>query len=439
MFSCALHTSSDDGVNWQAGKIPFPAGEELPERCYAPDVAFGADGTLYISYVTLKGVANAPNAAWIVSSRDDGLTLSVPHRALGPLAFQVQLAADPARAGQLHLNWLQAETTATLAFADTGNPILSSRSEDGGVTWNDPKQVSAPSRARVLAPSLVAAGGTLYTLYLDVGNDVLDYNGGSEGRGGPPYPGSWSLILARSGDGGDTWRETVVDDQVVPTQRFIPFIPPTPSLAVDTKRDRVFVSFSDGRLGDADVQVWASLDGGDLFSPGVRVNDTRTGDGTEQYLPVLGLAPNGRLDVAYYDRRADPANVMNEVSLQSSSDAASTFGPRLALSDRPFDASIGPGSERGLTDIGSRLALASTDDKALAAWTDTRAGTEASDKQDLARAAVAFTTASPFRRVLPPAGVLVSLAGVVVALLILRRPRAASFGAAGAAEGPGRR
>lgn len=417
MFSCALHTSADDGATWQPGRIPFPAGEERPERCYAPDVAFGPDGTLYLSYVTLQGLGNSPNAGWVVSSTDGGRTLSEPKRALGPLAFQVQIAADPEQAGRLYLTWLQAKDTANLGFGEAGNPIMAARSDDGGASWGEPARVTPASRPRVLAPSIVASNGALYAAYLDLGDDALDYHAAHEGRGGPPYPGRWSLVLARSNDAGATWRETVVDDQVVPTQRFIPFIPPTPSLAVDGGRDRVYVGFHDGRAGDVDVWVWASADGGATFRPGERVNDTTTGDGTDQYLPALAVAPGGRLDVAYYDRRGDPDNVKNKVSLQSSTDGAATFGPRLELSDRSFDARIGPGSERDMTDLGSRLALVATDEDALAVWTDTRAGTEASAKQDLARAVVAFTSPSPLRRVLPPVGGLVVLAGAGLALI----------------------
>ena len=33
----------------------------------------------------------------------------------------------------------------------------------------------------------------------------------------------------------------------------------------------------------------------------VRVNDNATGDATDQYLPILAVAPSGRVDVAYYD------------------------------------------------------------------------------------------------------------------------------------------
>lgn len=126
------------------------------------------------------------------------------------------------------------------------------------------------------------------------------------------------------------------------------------------------------------------------FGPAVRVNDTPKADATSQYMPELAVASDGRLDVVYYDRRADFDNVDNEVSFQSSTDSAKTFTPRLRLSDRAFDSRIGPGSERDMPDLGNRLALLSTEDRALAVWSDTRAGTDASRKQDLVRAVAAI-------------------------------------------------
>lgn len=130
--------------------------------------------------------------------------------------------------------------------------------------------------------------------------------------------------------------------------------------------------------------------GASEWSGPVRVNDTPKGDGTAQYLPKLSVAPDGRLDVLYYDRRADGTNVLNEVSLQSSFDEGKSFIPRVKVSDRAFSSRIGFGLERGLPDLGSRLGLLSTDSRAYAVWTDTRAGSVRTAKQDIARGVVGF-------------------------------------------------
>lgn len=385
-FSCAVHASFDGGRHWRRTRVPIPRGRV----CYAPDAAFGSDGTLYVSYVTLVGVGNRPNVVWLSASKDGGRTLPAPHRIAGPLAFQVRIAADPAAPRRVYATWVQARDVGLLKFIGPGNPVLASRSEDGGATWSRPVRVSSPARGRVLAPSAaVGSRGELYVLFLDAGEDRLDYEGGHRGEGGPPYTGRYSLVVARSVDRGATWQESVVDDRVVPTRRYIAFLPPFPSLGVDRRSGRLYVAFEDARFGDPDVLVWRLAPGSAGWSAPTRVNDTPRRDGTWQYLPELAVAPDGRVDVVYYDRRAGGrSNLRNEVSLQSSDDAAATFGPHVTLTSESFDARVGPGSEVGLPELGSRLALVSDDDGATAVWTDTRAGTDASHKQDLRAARV---------------------------------------------------
>ncbi len=51
-FSGAIEWSGDSGTTWQHTALPLPAGLDRP---YAPDIAFGPDGTLYVLYVNLTG------------------------------------------------------------------------------------------------------------------------------------------------------------------------------------------------------------------------------------------------------------------------------------------------------------------------------------------------------------------------------------------------
>ncbi|HET8953547.1 MAG TPA: hypothetical protein VFN44_23695 [Solirubrobacteraceae bacterium] len=426
-YGCSLQVSFDGGGRWAQTPIPAPADRSAGTRCYAPDAAFAADGTLYITYVTLKGRANSPEAAWIVRSRDGGETLSNPVRTpLPPHAFQLRLAADPTSRNRLYLTYVQAGELGLYQFAGTGNPIQAIRSDDGGQKWSSPSRVSSPDRERPVAPTpVVGPDGELYVLYLDLGDDSLDYAGAHRGRGGPPYDGKWQLVLSRSTDRGKSWEESVVDPGIVPTERFIVFTPPYPSLAVDGDSGRLYASFQDGRNGSADVLLWSLGEGDEKWSKPLQVNDTPRGDRTGQYLPKLAVAPNGRLDVAYYDRRADHANVLNEVSFQSSYDAGESFGPRLRLSDRAFSSRIGFGLERGLADLGSRLGLLSADTRAYAVWTDTRGGSVRTAKQDIARAVVAFSEPARLSDaatwLLRIGGVLLILLGVVIAIALGRR------------------
>ena len=450
-FACALHFSVDGGASWAQTAIPSPKGEE--PKCFGPDLAFSADGTLYLSFVTLKGGGNVPNAVWLSTSKDGGRTLSTPVKVHGPLAFQVRLAPDPTRPRRLYMTWLQGFDVGPLKFTRLGNPIQTVRSDDGGSTWTRPMRVSSGARQRVVTPSpVVGPEGQLYVLYLDMGQDRLDYEAGHLGRGGPPYPGRYSLVLARSLDRGLKWAESVVDNRLRPISRFVVFFPPFPSVAVG-RDGRIFVAFHDRRLGDADVWLWSLKPGRSGWEGPTRVNDTKQRDGTSQYLPKIAVAPNGRLDVLYYDRRADrivpgpapsgprrrspvrPRNILNDVSLQSSLDAGKTFSSSVRLTSRSFDSRIGFGAKEGLPDLGSRLGLISDNRFAVGLWTDTRAGTFATQKQDLAQALA--TVSDPSRlsgtaeNVLRYGGLALALAGLALTSLTILgrwppRPRPAN-------------
>lgn len=155
-FSCALHVSGDGGSSWSQPAIPMPQGEE--PKCYVPDLAWDAGGTLYLSFVTLKGRGNVPNAVWLSRSTDGGRTLSTPRRLLGPLAFQARLTADPETPG-VYLTWLSASDVALFRFGQTGNPVRVMRSDDGGREWTASARVSRSACDRVVAP---CGGGRIW-------------------------------------------------------------------------------------------------------------------------------------------------------------------------------------------------------------------------------------------------------------------------------------
>jgi hypothetical protein len=124
-----------------------------------------------------------------------------------------------------------------------------------------------------------------------------------------------------------------------------------------------------------------------------------------QFLPAVSVAPDGRVDVVFYDRSRDPKDEQAEVAMASSTDGARSFTTTFA-SDAPFDSRIGFGSLQGIPILGSQLAVLSEAHRALAFWSDTSRGTTASNVQDLASAAVEVQAPSPARPPLLVAGAL---------------------------------
>lgn len=436
---CALHVSTDHGATWTPAQLP-KADED--RACFAPDVAFGPQGRLYVAFVTLEGLRNEPAAAWLATSGDAGQSWSNPQRVTDERAFQVSVAADPTQPQRVYVGWLEATAEpGDWGFTEASNPIRVARSDDAGASWTQPATITPQAHQRPLAPNVTTApDGDVAVAYLDLGDDALDYHGEHEGQGGPAYDGTWTLALAHSTDNGDSWQQATVSEGLVPAERLIAFFPPIPALALGD-HDRVHVAFHDARESPADVWHWTSPDDGASFTEATRVNDTPDDDTSSQYLPQLAVASTGRVDVVYYDRRGDPDNVFNHVSLQASHDDGATFGPRVPLTDEAFDSRIGDGAERNLATLGSQLGLTATPSRTGAVWADTRAAPQGSAKQDLATAAVAYTTAPTWRPVLFIAGLLAAVAGLALTTrwLLSRRRTPARASRSRAGRQPARR
>lgn len=373
-YGAALHWTDDGGETWETTELPLPAGKDRP---FAPDAAFAPDGTLYVSYVNLTGAGNTPENLWLVRSDDGGRSVSEPVRVTGELAFQARVAVAPD--GTVHVVWLQAEEVAVLSLPEPA-PIVAVHSTDGGRTFSETTRVSDDGRDLVGAPSVVVDDdGGLFVLYVDFKDDARDFRN----LEGPAWDQPVTLVLTRSQDAGQTFASGVeVDDGMVLADRFMVFLPEFPSLASDGEGS-LYVAWSDNRSGDRDVLLRRSTDRGATWSEPTKVNDNPAGDGTDQYLPQVAVAPSGRVDVVFLDRRHDPGNTMTDAYQAMSSDGGSTFR-NVRVSADSFDSRIGPRAADHLPpDLGSRLGLVSWEDAALPVWVDTRLGTLDSLRQDI--------------------------------------------------------
>jgi hypothetical protein len=419
-YTAGVHVTNNGGGNWQDIALKLPAGNK--GKLFAPAAAYDAHGMLYVSYVTLSGPGNSPDSFWVARSGDGGLNFDEPTKIAGPHTFQTTLAADP-KSGRLFAAWLQSKPEATmcvLCFAQTGLPIVVSRSDDGGRTWTAPAQVSDGGRMRIGAPALaVDQDGNPSVLYFDYGNDRLDW----ENLAGT-YDGKFSLVVARSGDQGVRWEPgRVVDSDIVPIGRFLVYLPVSPGFAIGKDGTMVAV-WADGRNGDADILLRRSTDNGKTWGKLVRVNRGTNGDGVPQDMPSVSISPGGRIDVVYYDRSSDKRGSTADVLLSSSSNSGTSFSKTFRLSKESSSRKVGPEGSRYSqeADFGTHIAIASLPGGAIAAWTDTREGTPEGGKQDIFANSVPLsekTSVSLAFKLLAAFGILLSIAGI--ALFVLSR------------------
>lgn len=402
-FDCALQVSGDEGRSWMPAD-PVPELPEGAEKCYAPELAFDTEGRLYYLFVGLTGRANAPMGVYLTTSDDRGTTFSEPRKVLGAGNFQVRIALDPTRGerGRLHLVWLQTQEDFNLGgFSPPPNPIMAAYSDDGGATFSEPARVSEPGSQRAVAPAVaLSPDGAVHVAYYDLQDDARDY----QGLEGPLWDGNWSVVMASSYDGGDSFNDgVIVDDRLVPPERvMLIFTMPPPAVAAD-HAGRVYTAWHDARHGDWDALLSRSTDQGRTWQEPQTLGDTEPGTKGHQSLPQVSVAPDGRVDVVFYDRRHDPDNVRNDVFYAYSRDGGVTFANDTKLTSESSDTRSGQryliSSADGLVEFGSRLGLDSREDRAVAAWTDTRVA-RTSPYQDVFTAQVEVSpSATPVRPV----------------------------------------
>lgn len=423
-FGCRLWTLDGGAATW----APLSLTPELSaSNCFWPRVAFDGDGNLLVLYTPLGGPNILPVGLWL--QRFDGLVpAGPPTEVAGRLAFHARMAVV---GDTIWASWVQAGPATwenQLGFEPGDNHVVVARSDDAGRSFGPPVRVSEPDR-RVIQPTLLAWGdGTVFVGALDLGDDVLNYHARHDGQTPPDPALRWRIVAWRSDDGGRTFSDTIVvaPDLPVP-QLIIADLGPTPGFARDPSAGRLYATWDAGRGNARDVFLASSDDGGRTWAAPHTVGPT----GGSQHLPAVAVAPDGRVDLLYYDRGRDPDDHHAEAVLATSWDGGSTM-TTTSLSERLFDTRVGLGMQQGVPVLGDQLALTSLPDRALAVWTDAGRGTALVENvQDLVAATVEIDPGGGREPVPTAVGVALvaagsgaALAAVVAARRSRERPRA---------------
>ena len=130
-----------------------------------------------------------------------------------------------------------------------------------------------------------------------------------------------------------------------------------------------------------DVYYERSTDGGATWSEPKRLSDDPPDALTGQYHPEVAVAPDGRVEVAWWDFRNNNGNFANDVYMSTSQDNGATWSSNLRITDQ----SVGrrTGVWYGNADIRQAPGMVALDALTLVAWDDTRNGDKASQTQDI--------------------------------------------------------
>lgn len=420
-LSCTISVSETGGEAWRQVDLPLAPDAE---NCFWPAVAFDGDGNLLVLYTPTGGPFNLPTALWLQRFTPELVADGPPVRVAGELTFQPRLAVEGRR---VLVAWIAEDEdrgTKFLGFSPPPNPLVLARSEDGGRTFAPPVTVGEPGRLTVQPTLLAGPGDQVLVGALDLAADRFTYESAHEGRSGPAPAGPWQVVLWRSTDGGATFGTSVtVGAGVVPRQRVLVDLAPAPAFAHDPARNRLYAAWETGD----DVRFSRSDDAGASWSPPLPLGPPAG----SQFLPGVGVGPDGRVDVAFYDRSGDPDGVLAEMVLATSGDGGGSFVTRV-ISEQPFDSMVGSFNGDDVM-LGSHVAVVAQAGTTTVVWPDTARGNRTNNIVDLVATTVEVSAGGGARVALVGVGVLLGLLGLGATALSWRA------GAAGRGRRPGPR
>lgn len=398
---CAVHISTDDGRSWFPGgdpmMAPFTDCSSIATNGPYFTLEFDSDGVLYMTFQANDPKLNAlprndrARHVFLARSTDggrsfettfvyrvpDGLTDDPRNTNRRPM-----VAVDPVNHRNVYVGWWQ-----------TGTPTkkrnsLIAASSDGGRTFGEPIDMSDERGGTQPRPA-VTADGVVHIVY-----QVTPFFAAGQS---PPIAEQpvRPLLYRRSTDQGKTWSPPVEVDSgnawIRAGRRWVLKADPNSSslYVVWTGNPKTRVAYPED---DMDIYMRASTDGGKTWSDRRLVNDDAPMAGVQHSDPGISIAPNGRVDIAWYDFRNSPSpeiwddnapfsrGGMQDVYYASSTDQGRTFTKNVRITDRSIDRSIGVWSNNvhSTTTVG----ISSTNDSVYFTWQDSRNGNAITNAED---------------------------------------------------------
>ena len=447
--SVFLSRSSDRGDSWSPVAVsdarPTQPPDNLDERPisgFAVDTKTGDADSIYLTWRRQYPGQTAPNSrapsAMVNVSTDGG-------RSFGqPVDLSAMIYADPAKRQEAvrsaPTTTAPAPTTTSTTPSPAQGPLEASPTTTVAAAPSPTTTTTAPPNSRAgnkdaegnyggTNPSVtVGNDGTVYVAWVATYTNVSPR----------PYA---THFLSKSSDKGRTWTHTQItpySEQNVNTfgSAMIAWSAEGGDkgslhmLYEGSKRPEV--------ANETDIFYVRSTDDGATWSEAKVLNDDDPAKFNASLMPNIKVAPNGRLDVAWFDTRDDPGVTANDVYHSSSTDNGNTWSKNTRVTDRSIDRRFGPFAAN--FDLNGPPALASVDSYTLIGWDDTRFGDPTTETQDIFTSAVQYSEVGGESRALSYvfAGVLgLLLVGLILLLgsLATKRRDGSGTGASGAATG----
>jgi len=220
------------------------------------------------------------------------------------------------------------------------------------------------------------------------------------------------LLISKSTDHGKTWTTSSITPYDFKIGSFLTVVWSPKGGPQGTLH-----AVSDGTenpniAGYTDIYYYRSTDGGKTWTERKNVTDDDPKQVYGQVYPNIAVAPDGRVDIAFFDTRNDPGTRSNDVYYVSSADNGTTWGPNVRITDKSIDRKIGVFANNA--DVNAPPGLAATKAFTVVGWDDTRNGDAIGQAQDLYSSAVQYAAVGGGSS----SAAKVALAGVVGLLIV---------------------
>jgi hypothetical protein len=431
--TCEVFISTDDGRSWFDGaspaREPFTDCGDDPISAANLTVQFDKNGVLYLAHTAHDPKVNTdgrprnerPFHVILSRSTDSGRSFETTMvyeapRDGTPANGLLQnrrpfVAVDPKDPTRVYVAWQQA--------GGTGKPdrAMIAASTDGGRTFGTPVEVGDERGAYQSRPA-VDGHGVVHVVTPTRGftppTTTIPPPAPSDATSSSPPTTSAATTTTlaplrptnyrSSSDQGKTWTPI---KEIDPGNAGFNFARKQ-ILAADPNSSMLYFAWYGNRNpraqrppqgnDDRDIFLRTSSDGGKTWSDAKEVNDDAAMANIQHYDPNVSVAPNGRLDIAWFDFRNSPTpegeapggndGGANDVYYTYSTDRGRTLQKNIRISDRTIDRRIGVWSNN--SHIHAHVGVASSDDAVYFAWQDTRNGNPQFQAEDIYFAAVRF-------------------------------------------------